>query len=186
MGAMKIKVGVMGSAGGRMAESVRKKARALGKALGRRGCVVVTGGCPGLPQEATLGAKAAGAFTLGISPALDVREHMRRYGSPVRGIDALIFTGAGLMGREVTAIRTCDIVIIIGGRSGTLGEFAIAYDEGKLIGVLEGSGGITDAIPDILNHIRKKTGSKIVFDRNPERLVDSLLAIYRTGEKRRR
>ncbi|MFZ5593982.1 MAG: hypothetical protein ACOY4D_06955 [Pseudomonadota bacterium] len=35
----------------------------------------------------------------------------------------------------------------MGGRSGTLGEFAIAYDEGKLIGVLQGSGGITEKIP---------------------------------------
>src|SRR5438093_12370710 len=42
------------------------------------------------------------------------------------------------MGREITNIRSCDIVVIVGGRIGTLGEFAIAYDEGRLIGVLTG------------------------------------------------
>ena len=50
----------------------------------------------------------------------------------------LIYTGSGLMGREITDIRSCDIVVIVGGRIGTLGEFAIAYDEGRLIGVLTG------------------------------------------------
>ena len=180
MARMKIKVGVMGSAGGKMSPRVRRRARRVGEALARRGCVVVTGGCPGFPEEATLGAKAAGGMTLGISPALDIKEHVKRYGSPVNGIDALIFTGAGLMGREVTAVRTCDIVIIIGGRSGTLGEFAIAYDEGKPIGVLEGSGGIAGVIPHVLKHIRKKTRSRVVFDRDPERLVERLLAGYRS------
>src|SRR5207244_9938763 len=56
----------------------------------------------------------------------------------VDGFDVLIYTGSGLMGREITNIRSCDIVVIVGGRIGTLGEFAIAYDEGRLIGVLTG------------------------------------------------
>ena len=184
MASMKTKVGVMGSAGGRMSARVRRKARRIGEALGRRGCVLVTGGCPGYPEEATLGAKAAGGMTLGISPALDLKEHLRRYGSPVKGIDALIFTGAGLMGREVTAVRTCDVIIVIGGRSGTLGEFAIAYDEGKDIGVLEGSGGVANVIPHVLKHIHKKTRSNVIFDRDPERLVERLLAAH-CGRRRR-
>ena len=83
------------------------------------------------------------------------------------------------MGREVVAVRTCDIIIIVGGRSGTLGEFAIAYDEGKLIGVLTSSGGIADTIPHILKSIRKKTGSKIVFHKDPERLVARLFDLYK-------
>jgi hypothetical protein len=48
------------------------------------------------------------------------------------------------MGREIENIRSCDVIIFAGGRSGTLGEFAIAYDEAKVIGVLEGTGGITE------------------------------------------
>ena len=43
------------------------------------------------------------------------------------------------MGRELINIRSSDIVVVVGGRSGTLGEFAIAYEEGKLIGVLTGT-----------------------------------------------
>ena len=55
------------------------------------------------------------------------------------------------MGREITNIRSCDIVVIVGGRIGTLGEFAIAYDEGRLIGILTGRRNHR-LIPEITNH----------------------------------
>lgn len=77
-------------------------------------------------------------MVVGISPGLSLEEYV------------LIYTGSGLMGREIENIHSSDIVVIVGGRSGTLGEFAIAYDEGRLIGVLTGSGGIADAIADLV------------------------------------
>jgi predicted Rossmann-fold nucleotide-binding protein len=70
---------------------------------------------------------------VGISPALSLQEHVQRYNSPADGFDAIIYTGSGLMAREIENIRSSDIVVIAGGRSGTLGEFAIAYDEDRLI-----------------------------------------------------
>ena len=172
---MRIKIGVMGSAGGSLNNDIREKVYRLGKEIAKRGCVVVTGGCPGLPFDATKGAKEAGGMTVGISPGLDLEEHVNRYHSPVDFLDILIFTGSGLMGREVIAVRSCDILIIVGGRSGTLGEFSIAYDEGKVIGVLEGTGGITGEIRDIVRAIRKDTGSKIVFSSDPAALVEKLI-----------
>jgi hypothetical protein len=74
---------------------------------------------------------------VGISPALNLEEHVRKYNSLSRGYDAILYTGSGLMGREGENIRSCDVVIFAGGRSGTLGEFAIGYDEAKVIGVLQ-------------------------------------------------
>ncbi len=70
---------------------------------------------------------------IGISPAPSLKEHVEIFQSPCREYDVLIFTGLGLMGRELINIRSSDIVVITGGRSGTLGEFAIAYEEGKLV-----------------------------------------------------
>lgn len=65
---------------------------------------------------------------------------------------------------------------IVSGRSGTLGEFAIAYEEGKLIGVLTGTGGITPALPALEASLRQKaTGSEVIYDADPETLVDRLL-----------
>jgi len=172
---LKIKIGVMGSAGGELGDSIREKVYQLGKEIAEHDCVIVTGGCPGLPFDATRGAKEAGGMTIGISPGLDLEEHVNKYHSPVDFIDILIFTGSGLMGREVIAVRSCDILIIVGGRSGTLGEFSIAYDEGKVIGVMEGTGGITREIRDIVRAIEKDTGSRIVYNSEPADLVHELI-----------
>jgi len=175
---VRIKVGVMGSAGGKMSKEALDKSYLLGRAIAEKGCVLVTGGCPGLPFAATKGAKEAGGFTVGISPGIDLREHIELYKSPTECLDILIFTGSGLMGREVIGVRSCDVVIIVGGRSGTLGEFCIAYDEAKPIGVLEGTGGITPSLKDIVRAIHKDTGSEIVYDSDPYRLVDRLMEVY--------
>jgi hypothetical protein len=132
-GTQRLSIGVMGASGGELSDEVRGRAYRLGKAIAEHGAVLITGACPGLPYEAVLGARAAGGLVVGISPGLSIDEHRGKYHSPVEGFDVLIYTGSGLMGREITNIRSCDIVVIAGGRTGTLGELAIAYDEGRLI-----------------------------------------------------
>jgi uncharacterized protein (TIGR00725 family) len=171
-------VGVMGSAGGKVKESVRKTLFDLGVEIGRRGYALVTGVAPGLPHDSVLGAKSQGGLVVGISPALNFREHVERYHSPTRGYDAIIYTGSGLMGREIENIRSCDVVVIAGGRSGTLGEFAIAYDEAKLIGVLTGTGGIADHIDELVGVMNKETGALIISDPHPVHLMDRLESAY--------
>lgn len=175
----RIKIGVMGSAGGAMSDSLRSQCKELGAAIAQEGAAIVTGGCPGLPHSAVIGCKDAGGLTIGVSPAMSVNEHINRYKSPVDHLDVIIYTGSGLMGREVTGVRTCDIVLIVGGRSGTLGEFAIAYDEGRLIGVLTGTGGVADHVGDFMHIIQKDTGSRIIYDDNPARLVARCVASFK-------
>jgi uncharacterized protein (TIGR00725 family) len=176
---MKLKIGVMGDASGNISGAHREIAFNIGRSIAESGCITVTGACPGLPFEAARGAKHAGGIVVGISPGLSLWEHVHKYESPTEHHDVLIFTGSGLMGREIVNIRSSDIVIIIGGRSGTLGEFAIAYDEGKLIGVLLGTGGITSEIKDIVKVINKKTGARIFYDSHPGKLIGKLLKFYR-------
>lgn len=176
---MKPKIGVMGSCSGVIGEYARMRANELGDAIAQSGCVLITGAGPGLPYEAVLAAKARGGTVVGISPALSLSEHIVTYESPCAGFDVIIYTGSGLMGREVENIRSSDIVVIVGGRSGTLGEFAIAYDEGKLIGVLSGTGGIADQIELLERICDKETGAHIIYEREPAALLDQLLAYYR-------
>lgn len=175
---LKITIGVMGSAGGSLSEEVSRRVYRLGQEIARRKCVLVTGACPGLPHEAIRGAKSEGGITVGISPALNFEEHALKYRSPFVGYDAIVYTGSGLMGREIENIRSCDLIIIAGGRSGTLGEFAIAYDEGKVIGILQGTGGIADKMEVIVGLVEKQTGAQIVYSREPRDLLDRLLAVY--------
>lgn len=171
-------VGVMGSANGPVDVSTVDLARELGRAIARAGCTLVTGACPGLPYAAVEGAKECGGLVVGISPALSSDEHAERFMSPVLGFDLLVFTGSGLMGREVINIRSSDMVVIVGGHSGTLGEFAIAYDEGRLIGVLSGTGGVADMIEDLAGRMEKETGASVLYDDDPDRLVSRLVDYY--------
>jgi uncharacterized protein (TIGR00725 family) len=177
-GLRRVTVGVMGSAGGDLGPQIMDKAYAMGRAIARRGCVLVTGACPGLPHRAVQGAKSEGGIVVGISPALNFEEHAMKYHSPYVGYDCLVYTGSGLMGREIENIRSCDLVVFMGGRSGTLGEFAIAYDEGKVIGILQGTGGIADKMDVVVGLIKKQTGSQILYSREPEDLLDRLIGVY--------
>ncbi len=182
---MKLTIGVMGASGGALSEESRQRAYRLGETIAARDVILITGGCPGLPYEAVRGAKARGGLVVGISPGLSIDEHQGKYRSPVEGFDVLVYTGSGLIGREITSIRSCDIVVIVGGRTGTLGELAIAYDEGRLIGVLTGTGGITVMVEDIIRLCQKDTGACVLYDDDPVRLVDRLIEYYRTTHFRK-
>jgi uncharacterized protein (TIGR00725 family) len=173
-----LRLGVMGAASGDFSPEVIGAAFELGAAAARRGLVVVTGAAPGLPWESARGAQSEGGLSVGISPALSLDEHVNYYESPADHFDVMIYTGSGLMGREIVNIRSSDMVAIINGHSGTLGEFSIAFDEAKLIGVVEGSGGIADMIPELVAAIDKDTGATIVYERDPALLVDRLIDEY--------
>ena len=175
---MNLAIGVMGSAAAATDEAAKARMFQLGRAIAENNCTLVTGGCPGLPYMALLGAKAAGGLVVGISPGLSLYEHVHKYDSPIEGFDVMIYTGSGLMGREVENIRSSDMVVFAGGRSGTLGEFAIAYDEGKLIGVLTHSGGVADIVEQLVRLVDKQTGAVVLYDDEPTRLITRLLDCY--------
>jgi uncharacterized protein (TIGR00725 family) len=176
--AMALKVGAMGAASGTFTREAQEESYELGQIVARRGMVLISGAAPGLPLETARGCQEEGGLSIGISPALSLEEHAEVYQSPVEGFDVLIYTGSGLMGREIVNIRSSDIVVIISGHSGTLGEFAIAYDEGKLIGVLQGTGGIADIVPELVHAIDKETGATIIYDSDAEQLIDRLVEYY--------
>ncbi len=173
-----IRFGVMGASDLDSPTEVRALCRTLGGAIASTGHCLLTGACPGLPHEAVKGAKQAGGHIIGISPATNLDEHVLVFDSPYAEYDVMIYTGLGLMGRELINIRSSDIVIIAGGHADTLGEFAIAYEEGKVIGVLLGSGGVADEIPELLPNLAKSTTSFVIYERSPIKLVEKLLYFH--------
>ena len=154
----------------------------LGASLAKHDCILVTGATTGLPDLVARAFRKQGGFALGISPAENRAEHLKRYGLPEEGADVFIYTGFGYKGRNVINIHSADIVIIFGGAIGTLNEFTIAYDEGKIIGVLEGSGGVADRIPAIVEFCNKSTRGTLVFEKDPERLVQNCLDVLTRRE----
>jgi uncharacterized protein (TIGR00725 family) len=143
----------------------------LGITLAESGCVLVTGATTGLPDLVARSFRKAGGFALGISPAHNRKEHLERFGLPDGGADVIVYTGFGFKGRNVINVRSADVVLLFGGATGTLNEFTIAYDEGKIIGVLEGTGGIADHIREVIQFCNKSTQGRVTFDKDPERLV---------------
>ena len=181
-------VGVMGASNNDgLADSEQRRvtgvAESLGAAIAKQGCILVTGATTGLPDLVARAFRKQGGFALGISPAENRVEHVSRYGLPEEGADVIVYTGFGYKGRNVINIRSADIVIIFGGATGTLNEFTIAYDEGKIIGVLEESGGIADHIREIIDFCNKPSRGVVLFDNNPETLVHRCLEAWSDREK---
>jgi len=173
-----ITIGVMGRTHDASASHLAE-AFELGRAIGINGCTLITGACSGMPLEAAKGAQHEGALVVGISPGLSLVEHISKYDSPVHHHDVLVFTGAGLMGREVINISSSEMVVIAGGHAGTLGELAIAYVEGKIIGVLSGVGGVSKIAREVLRVCHKNSGARALYDSDPHRLVARMLSAYR-------
>lgn len=171
------KLGVMGSASGPLVSDAVavERSRALGRAVARRDCILITGACPGLPHEALVAAKEAGAFTLGVSPAFSHHEHTAEYKSPDDGFDLLLYTSMGFMERDIVNIRASDGVLFLGGGVGTLNEFTVAFEEGKPVGILTGLGGVMEHVEQILAWCRRPMHPNIVLRDDPDELVDALL-----------
>jgi uncharacterized protein (TIGR00725 family) len=169
-------VGVMGASANDAlvpseAERLKDLACKLGEVLARRDCVLITGATTGLPDLVAKSFRSHGGFALGVSPAIDHAEHLE-LGLPDDGADVIVYTGFGFKGRNVINVRSSDIVVIFGGATGTLNEFTIAFDERKVIGVLEGSGGIADHIRDVIEFCKKPPqGPPAIFEKDPEMLV---------------
>ena len=69
------------------------------------------------------------------------------------------------------------MVLFISGSIGSLNEFTIAYDEGKVIGCLTGTGGVADEVKRLVATFKKETRARVFYDQDPERLLDACLAV---------
>ncbi|MBN2453933.1 hypothetical protein JXB11_00135 [Candidatus Woesearchaeota archaeon] len=176
---MKLKIGIIGSGTPRLPEKVKRLAFRTGKAIAEHNCILVNGACTGVPYESSKGAKKADGFVVGISPAKDMDEHLKHYKFPQDKFDVLIFSGFGFKGRNVLNVSSADCIIMICGSTGTLNEFSIAYDEGRVIGVLLGSGGISDQVREIIRLCNKETGATMIYEKDPYILVKKVILATR-------
>ena len=178
---MRIKVGVMGSAApdsarldtGRL---VVEKAERLARAIAGRDVVLFTGATTGLVYVVGKTARDAGCFHVGISPGTNELEHVETYHLPTDACDVLVYTGFGLKGRNVVLVRSCDVVLFVAGAMGSLNEFTIAHDEGKIIGCLTGTGGVADEVDLLLQKFGKRaSGARVFQNEDPEKLLDDCM-----------
>lgn len=176
---MRITVGVMGSAGDASPagdkEALVEKANALGRSIGARDLVLLTGATTGIVYVVGKAARDAGVFHVGISPAGNSQEHIEKFKLPLDACDMILYTGFGLKGRNVVLVRSCEVVLFIAGAMGSLNEFTIAHDEGKVIGCLTGTGGVADEVDYLLKKFSKDTGARVFQNDEPGKLLDACL-----------
>ena len=176
---------VSGAAKGKSVEEGRLLATEVGKAIAKAGHSLMTGATVGLPNYAAIAyKKAGGTMSVGISPAASKVEHVVKYRLPTESYDTIIYTGLHYVGRDALLINSSDAVVSIGGRLGTLHEFTIAMETDTPVGFLQGGGGISSEIMDILHAAGRAHDKDVVFSEDPVWLIDKLTEMLDIERKR--
>jgi predicted Rossmann-fold nucleotide-binding protein len=191
---MAYKIGVYGS-NVFEGEAANTLGISLGQELARRGCGVITGGCSGMPYVVARAAAHEGAEVWGYTPELSYEDQLTAYPDDDISIyQRLVYVprdyhklfgtslstsqrehAARLKYRNVISTTNADAGIIISGSWGTLNEFTNLVYDGKPIGVLLGSGGLADELPDFYPCLRKRSATIVLFEHEPQKLVVELL-----------
>lgn len=181
----KYQICVSGASRGKSAEEGHLLAREAGMAIAKAGHTLMTGATLGLPNQAAEGYKRAGGkMSMGISPAASKIEHVMKYRLPLKAYDAILYSGLHYTGRDALLISSSDAVISIGGRIGTLHEFTIAMETDTPIGLLQGAGGISTQIMDILHAAGESSSDKIVISDNADELIAKITALLDKQNKK--
>jgi uncharacterized protein (TIGR00725 family) len=177
---MKHSICVSGAASGQTVEASCGLSYEVGVAIAKAGHILTTGATVGVPMYAAKGAYDAGGLSIGFSPASSLRAHTKKYRLPIGFYTYINFTGMNYIGRDIHLVQSSDAVITIGGRMGSLHEFATAIEAHMPCGVLLGSGGLADYLPKMLEELHElgdQARGLVVFDSDPQRLVDKIIQI---------
>jgi uncharacterized protein (TIGR00725 family) len=172
----KYSICVSGSHAGEIARASADEAQHIGELIARSGHVTTTGATIGLPLYAARGAKIAGGMSIGYSPARSVVEHVRKYRLPIEDFDYINYTGMSYVGRDLYLVQSSDAVIQVGGGPGSLHEFLTALEAHKPVGILLGSQGTADLIPQLMQIFGSENQTRLIYDDSPERLVQKVIS----------
>lgn len=170
-----LKIAVSGAAAtGYCGLDVFEKAKEVGREIARQGAAIVTGATTGFAFYATMGAKEEGGFSIGFSPAATEREHVEVYKLPLDYMDVIVYTGFGYSGRDLLMVRSSDAVIIGCGRIGTINEFAVAFEDRRPIGIVEGSWDTDEILQNIITTAHR-ANPRITINSNAKSLVEGVI-----------
>jgi uncharacterized protein (TIGR00725 family) len=121
MNAARSSIAIVGA--GDATATVCDLAYAAGRAVARRGAVLICGGRGGVMAAAARGAQSGGGLTIGILPGYDRREANA-------SIEIAIVTGMG-EARNAIVVASADSVVALEGEGGTLSEIGLAIKLGR-------------------------------------------------------
>jgi len=172
----KFNIGIISSAVHPGNSKLIRLARKIGKLLGQHHLNVLTGASIGYTQIISQEAQKYGSKLIGFSPATNSYLHqLVDDNADINIFDQLYFSNKGFSARSLEFIQSCDSVISLSGRMGTLSEFTIAFEERVPVFIYKGFGGISDFIEEIIKKTNKEDWTEVSYFGDPEKLVKSLV-----------
>jgi len=182
----KIKIAVSGTAKTDfLAQESLDLLQMVGTEIARQGAVIVSGATTGVPLWAAKGAKEAGGFSVGISPAMNEKDHIENWQLPIDFMDVIIYVGGGYPPRDILMTRSADAIVIGPGRIGTIHEFTVSFEDNKPIGILESDKWETDEVIKLIlekSH-RAQENTKVIYDTDPAKLVKRLIELVKIDKE---
>lgn len=182
-----MKIAIFSSWLPQISQENRSLAEKIGKYLAEKDIIVVTGGCSGIPAVCIESAHEHGAKTMGYFPHKDHDDYYDRQHEE-NTHDIKFYSTAhfvhGFTARSLEMIKNVDAAIVLNGRIGTLSEFGIAIEEGLPLGVIEGTGGVTDELQRLTKIVKKEfPNNEVVFGTDYKQLIDSLIENHNSKQK---
>jgi uncharacterized protein (TIGR00725 family) len=171
----RLQISVVGYDGDSCTEAAYAAAYKVGRAIAERGAVVVCGGRGGVMEAACKGARDAGGLSLGIIPSADLA-------GANAACDLVVATGIG-HSRNFLVAYSGDATIVVGGGAGTLIEAAAAYQAGKPMVAIKGTGGVADDLAG--GYVDERKTSKVLGSTSPEEAVKKVIQGLATRSKGR-
>lgn len=174
----KLQIGVIGSAGPEEYQLKKPDMRAyklaeeVGYLIGLNNIILVCGGKGGIMESVCRGCKRAGGITVGVVSG-NVRRTCNKY------VDVDIVSGMINCAEENLIISMSDVLIILGGGSGTLQEISIAYRNNKPMIVIDGLDGWGAKLSNQYLDYRKKI--KIIPVKRPKDAVKLAIKLAKEG-----
>ena len=132
----KIQIGVIGPSkinypnNPQLAKILDETAEKLGKEIAKKNAILFTGGCDGIMEASSKGAKKERGITIGTPGS--------QRGDSNNFIDIEIISPINIGNFLFSGILSCDIIIVIGESAGTTAELALAYRNKIPIIIIEG------------------------------------------------
>jgi uncharacterized protein (TIGR00725 family) len=177
----KIQIGVVGfTADLKYGKRLVRLAEEIGYWIAKKNAILIFGAekdYDSLSTAACRGAKRAKGLTVGIT-------YGKRRDIFERNVDIVMASGLERGGgREFPLVLSCDVIIAIGGGSGTLNEITTAYQANIPVVVLKGSGGWSDKLAG--RYLDDRQRFKIGIAKTPKEAVDKAILIAQRFNKQK-
>lgn len=180
------KIAIIGTAFGKIEDTLKTNCYELGKWLSENKFLVITGSCPGISYFVSKGVINNGGKVIGYTPARDIEEHCDFYKFPNDGFSKLEFfkekyeINEVYFRRSINAIHHADIVVSIDGGRGTMSELFLATFFSKKIICASFLGGATKEFLKLHEYLKKiniEYGEEVLIAKDLEDIKKKIIKI---------